>query len=50
MTNNQFCDFIGSVGLIIACVCMVACFFGVPAWIGAILGIILMGVSQVNYD
>lgn len=50
MTNNQVCNVIGMIGCIIASVCFVLCFFGASAWVGAVIGITLMVISQANYD
>lgn len=50
MTNNQLCNLIGGIGLVITCVCFGLCFFGASAWIEMVIGVILMGISQVNYD
>ena len=50
MTNNQLCNLIGGAGLLIAAVSFTLCFVGVGAWVALVIGILLMGVSQVSYD
>lgn len=50
MTNNQLCDLIGSCGCVISSLCFFLCFFGITAWIGLGIGVVLMVVSQVSYN
>lgn len=50
MTNNRLCDFLGGFGCVITFISMVLIFFGVNCWVGAIMGIATIIISQVNYD
>lgn len=50
MTNNQLCDILGGIGLLITFISMVLVFFGEPCWIGIITGFGTMAVSQMCYD
>ena len=50
MTNNKLCDIIGGAGCAITALSMGLIFFGVPCWFGAVLGIAIALISQVNYD
>ena len=51
MTNNQFCNFLGCLGCVIAFFSMGLMFFGVSlaVW-GAVVGIVMGGIAIVSYN